>query len=52
MFDDAKSRFLNRGKKRRLVPTLNIPRALDRGVEWVDFIKPLRLMEPTLDVLP
>jgi hypothetical protein len=29
---------LNRGKKRRSVSTLSIPRALDRGVEWVDFI--------------
>ena len=43
-FDGAKLRFLNRGKKRRSVSTLSIPRALvlsavegsDRGVEWVD----------------
>ena len=43
-FDGAKPRFLNRGKKRRSVSTLSIPRALvlsavegsDRGVEWVD----------------
>ena len=33
----AKRRFLNRGKKRRSVSTLSIPRASDRGVEWVDF---------------
>ena len=36
-FDGAKPRFLNRRKKRRSVSTLNIPRASDRGVEWVDF---------------
>ena len=44
-FDGAKPRFLNRGKQRRSVSTLSIPRALvlsavegsDRGVEWVDF---------------
>jgi len=49
-FDGAKPRFLNRGKKRRFlrqaqdtefyrsaVSTLSIPRASDRGVEWVDF---------------
>ena len=35
--DGAKPRFLNRGKKRRSVSTLSIPRASDRGVEWVDF---------------
>ena len=34
--DGAKPRFLNRGKKRRSVSTLSIPRASDRGVEWVD----------------
>ncbi len=34
-FDGAKPRFLNRGKKRRSVSTLSIPRASDRGVEWV-----------------
>ena len=46
-FDGAKPRFLNRGKKRRSVSTLSIPRALvlsavegsDRGAEWVDFEK-------------
>jgi len=38
-FDGAKPRFLNRGKKRRSVSTLSIPRASDRGVEWVDFIE-------------
>jgi len=37
-FDGAKPRFLNQGKKRRSVSTLNIPRASDWGVEWVDFI--------------
>ncbi|HHT9149477.1 MAG TPA: endonuclease domain-containing protein [Candidatus Wujingus californicus] len=37
-FDGAKPRFLNRGKKRRSVSTLSIPRASDRGVEWVDFV--------------
>src|SRR4030043_613260 len=45
-FDGAKPRFSNRGKKRRSVSTLSIPRALvlsavegsDRGVEWVDFL--------------
>ena len=37
-FDGAKPRFLNRGKKRRSVSTLSIPRASDRGVEWVDYI--------------
>jgi hypothetical protein len=36
-FDGAKPRFLNRGKKRRSVSTLSIPRPSDRGVEWVDF---------------
>jgi hypothetical protein len=36
-FDGAKPRFLNRGKKHRSVSTLSIPRASDRGVEWVDF---------------
>jgi hypothetical protein len=35
-FDGAKPRFTNRGKKRRSVSTLSIPRASDRGVEWVD----------------
>jgi len=35
-FDGAKPRFLNRGKKRPSVSTLSIPRASDRGVEWVD----------------
>ena len=35
-FDGAKPRFLNRGKKRRSVSTLSIPRASDWGVEWVD----------------
>ncbi len=35
-FDGAKPRFLNQGKKRRSVSTLSIPRASDRGVEWVD----------------
>jgi len=35
-FDGAKPRFLNRGKKRRSVLTLRIPRASARGVEWVD----------------
>jgi hypothetical protein len=38
-FDGAKPRFLNRGKKRRSVLTLSIPRASARGVEWVDFIQ-------------
>jgi O-antigen biosynthesis protein WbqP len=37
-FDDAKPRFLNRGKKCRSVSTLSIPRASDRGVEWVDLL--------------
>jgi len=37
-FDGAKPLFLNRGKKRRSVSTLSIPRASDRGVEWVDLI--------------
>jgi hypothetical protein len=49
-FDGAKPRFLNRGKKRRSVSTLSIPRVLvlsevegsDRGVEWVDFSHDLR----------
>jgi len=36
-FDGAKPRFLNRGKKRRSVSTLSIPRASARGVEWVDW---------------
>jgi hypothetical protein len=35
-FDGAKPRFLNRSSKRRSVSTLSIPRASDRGVEWVD----------------
>jgi len=35
-FDGAKTRLLNRAKKRRSVSTLSIPRASDRGVEWVD----------------
>ena len=38
-FDGAKPRFLNRGKKRRSVSTLSIPRASDRGVEWVDLMR-------------
>ena len=38
-FNGAKPRFLNRGKKRRSVSTLSIPRASDRGVEWVDFVE-------------
>ena len=50
-FDGAKPRFLNRGKKRRSVSTLSIPRALvlsavegsDRGVEWVDSGQLLRI---------
>jgi len=33
----AKPRFLNRGKKRRSVLTLKIPRASARGIEWVYF---------------
>ena len=37
-FNGAKPRFLNRGKKRHSVSTLSIPRASDRGVEWVDFL--------------
>ena len=37
-FDGAKPRFLNRGKKRRSVSTLSIPRASDPGVEWVDYL--------------
>ena len=37
-FDGANPRFLNRGKKRRSVSTLSIPRASDRGVEWVDYL--------------
>ena len=37
-FDGDKPRFLNRGKKRRSVSTLSIPRASDRGVEWVDLL--------------
>jgi hypothetical protein len=49
-FDSAKPRFSNRGKKRRSVSTLSIPRVLvlsevegsDRGVEWVDFSHDLR----------
>src|SRR4030042_1020902 len=36
-FDGAQPRFLNRGKEHRSVSTLSIPRASDRGVEWVDF---------------
>ena len=32
-FDVAKPQFSNRGKKRRSVSTLSIPRASDRGVE-------------------
>jgi hypothetical protein len=40
-FDGAKPRILNRGKKRRSVSTLSIPRASDRGVEWVDFLRAL-----------
>jgi hypothetical protein len=35
-FDGAKPQLLNRCKKRRSVSTLSIPRASDRGVEWVD----------------
>jgi hypothetical protein len=37
-FDGAKPRFLKWGKKRRSVSTLSIPRASDRGVEWVDLM--------------
>jgi len=36
-FDGAKPRFLNRGKKRRSVLTLRIPRASARGFQWVDW---------------
>jgi hypothetical protein len=43
-FDGAKPRFLNWGKKRRSVSTLSIPRASDRGVEWVDFISRLYII--------
>ena len=43
MFDGAKPLFLNRGKKRHSVSTLSIPRASDRGVEWVDFPAPAPL---------
>ena len=56
-FDDAKPRFLNRGKKRRSVSTLSpsaelaalslskgIPRAPDWGVEWVDFLSLLKFL--------
>ncbi|MBE0710953.1 MAG: alpha-mannosidase [Candidatus Aminicenantes bacterium] len=39
-FDDSKSRFLSRGKKHRSVSTLSIPRASDRGAEWVDYLEP------------
>jgi acetyltransferase len=42
-FDGAKPRFLKRGKKRHSVSTLNIPRASDRGVKWVDFPAPAPL---------
>jgi len=41
-FGGAKPRFLNRGKKRRSVLTLSIPRASARGVEWVDWSKKMR----------
>ena len=44
-FDGAKPRFLNRGKKRRSVSTLSIPRASDRGAEWVDFLGWIRSLE-------
>jgi wyosine [tRNA(Phe)-imidazoG37] synthetase (radical SAM superfamily) len=60
-FDGAKPRFLNRGKKRRFlrqaqdtefyrsaVSTLSIPRASDRGVEWVDHLSLSGSGEPTL----
>jgi len=49
-FDGAKPRFLNRGKKRHSVSTLSIPRASDRGVEWVDFPEHLRLGLPHLNI--
>jgi hypothetical protein len=44
-FDGAKPRFLNRRKKRRSVSTLSIPRASDRGVEWVDFSEDLAALD-------
>jgi hypothetical protein len=58
-FDGAKPRFLNRGKKRRSVSTLSIPRApvlsevegSDRGVEWVDFHSPVFNIQFGLPVL-
>jgi hypothetical protein len=42
-FDGAKPRFLNRGKKRRSVSTLSIPRASARGVEWVDLAESVKI---------
>ena len=36
-FGGAEPGFLNQGEKGRSGSTLNIPRASDRGVEWVDF---------------
>jgi hypothetical protein len=40
-FDGTKPQFLNRGKKRRSVSTLSVPRASNREVEWVDFVSNL-----------
>ncbi len=48
-FDGAKPRFLNRGKKRRSVSTLSIPRASGRGVEWVEFVEPEPASEKDLE---
>ena len=36
MFDGAKPRFLNRGKKRRSELALSAVEGSDRGAEWVD----------------
>ena len=36
-FDGAKPRLLGRGRRRHSVSTLSEPRALEWGVEWVDF---------------
>jgi hypothetical protein len=51
-FDGAKPRFLNRGKKRRSVSTLSIPRASDRGVEWVDFFNFYKLLATAIGYQP
>jgi len=51
-FDGAKLRSLNRGKKRRSVPTPSMPRASDRGDERVGYEKARALILSALKTRP